>query len=343
MNTGVDISVWKFLLNRLSENQKKELLTNENIRIGNMQSLLVKKQSQLKIMLNLLNTELGKPDIQKSIKGYYIDTLVPNLKEDLKKESSHLKDLENIEKESYEDIINEYGFFYVLLYLVSKNDAKANELINFQPKESQKETDFNQVELISALEKAKELKKELSTLTKAHKGLEKKFNALEAKHTQRNTDYTAELNRVKATYKEDMEEASRVLDNERQENKDQIFILNNENKILKNKLEEQVNKEIARIEKKTNDMINTPEKKKIENEKIKVLVFGDIPLTVQKRKNHHFDFFDQDITTYLFDENYDEYWYIEDKLSMKAKKQIERNVHSNNIAFDKKNYSKLMN
>ncbi|WP_271853360.1 hypothetical protein [Planococcus maritimus] len=350
MNKGVDINVWKFLLNRLNENQKKELLTKENIRIGNMQSLLVRKQSQWKIMLNLLNTELNKPTIQKSITNYYIDDLVPMLKHDLKEEAPHLKDLESVEIENYEDSVNKYGFLYVLLYLISKKDARANELIKFSPKENQKkielesDSESKQAELSLALEKIKELRKELSTATKAHKGLEKKFNALDAKYIQLSTDYKTELNKVKIAYKEDMEESSRILDEERQEHKKQLLLLEIENTTLKAELEEQTIKGNVVIEKNESGAINTVLEKNIkENEKIKVLVFGDLPLTVQKRKDYHFDFFNQDIVTYLFNENYDEYWYIEDKLSLRAKRQIEKNIHSKKVTFDKKNYSRLVN
>jgi hypothetical protein len=346
MNKGIDINVWKFLLNRLNENQKKELLTKENIRVGNMQSLLVRKQSQWKMILNLLDTELNKSAVQKSIMNYYIDDLVPTLKSDLKEEASHLKDLESLETKNYEESINKYGFLYILLYLVLKDDARTNEFINFQPKEKQKkiESESKQAELSLALETIKELKKDLSTATKAHKGLEKKFNALDAKYIQLSNDYKTELNKVKIAYKEDMEESSKVLDEEREEHKKQLLLLEIENTTLKAKLEEQAFKENEVIEKNESAGITTVLEKNIkENEKIKVLVFGDLPLTVQKRKNYHFDFFNQDIVTYLFNENYDEYWYIEDKLSLRAKRQIEKNIHSKKVTFDRKNYSRLVN
>ena len=347
MNKGIDINVWKFLINRLNEKQKKELITKENIRIGNIQSQLVNKQSQWKIVLNLLNTVLNKKEIQKSIINYYTEILIPNLKEDLKNKAPHLQVLDNMEKESYEIEIKEHGFIYILLYLVSKNDSRANELIGFQPKEAiiEKALDSNSDELAKALEQVRELKKELSPLTKTHKGLQRKFDSLETKHNQMIVQHNNELNKIKASYVKDMEESSSVLDRERQEYKKQLLTLEGENAILKNQLEEHLKKESDTPEEnKLLETNNSPEKSSAENKrkKIKVLVFGDLPLNAQKTDTHEFEFFNKDISTYLFNEDYEEYWYVEDKLSAKEKRQLQRNSYSDTIDFEKKNYSKLV-
>lgn len=59
----------------------------------------------------------------------------------------------------------------------------------------------------------------------------------------------------------------------------------------------------------------------IENKrkKVRVLVFGDLPLNAQKTDTHEFEYFNKDISTYMFNEDYEEYWCVEDKLSAKEK------------------------
>lgn len=347
MSKGININVWKFLINRLNEKQKKELLTKENIMIGNIQSQLVNKQSQWKIVLNLLNTVLNKKEIQKSIVNYYIEILIPDLKEDIKSEAPHLQTLDSMEKESYENEIKEHGFLYVLLYLISKNDSRANELINFQPNKAieEKELDSNEDELAKALEQVRELKKELSSIKKAHKGLQRKFENLEIKYSRIVTQHKNELEKIKVGYVKDSKEFASVLDKERQEYKKQLLILEDKNSILKNQLEEQLKKENETLEKskllETNALSgqNNAENKE---KKIKVLVFGDLPLNAQKIDSYAFEFFNKDISTYLFNEDYEEYWYVEDKLSAKEKKQLQRNSNSNKVNFDIKKYSNLI-
>ncbi|MFC4025467.1 hypothetical protein ACFOUV_16900 [Oceanobacillus longus] len=347
MSKDIDINIWKFLINRLDERQKKEVLTRKNVRIGNMQSQLINKESQWKIVLNLLNNSLNKTNIQKAIVAYYVETLIPDLNIDMNNKASHLHALDNIEKGKYEEKIKEHGFLYILLYFVSKNNSRANEVINLQPEEVIKEIaiDPYQAKLAKALEEIRDFKKEISTITKAHKGLQKKFDTLETKYNQMTTQYTNEIKKLEDSYIKDMEESSDLLDFERIEFKEKLLLLNDKNTILQNQLVE------LQKDKNEKTEINNMDDKKIlsktsvienKRKKIRVLVFGDLPLNAQKTDTHEFEYFNKDISTYMFNEDYEEYWCVEDKLSAKEKKQLQRNPYSNKVNIDKKNYSKLV-
>jgi len=167
MSKNIDIDIWKFLINRLDDKQKRDLLTSKNIRIGNIQSQLINKESQWKIALNLLNNSLNKTNIQKDILAYYVENLIPDLNKDMNNKASHLIALDNIEKENYEVKIKELGFLYVLLYLVSKNNSSANEIINLRPNETNQELviDSSKDKLHQKLEEIKILNKDISNIT----------------------------------------------------------------------------------------------------------------------------------------------------------------------------------
>ncbi|MDF2064961.1 hypothetical protein [Bacillus sp. Cr_A10] len=337
MVKGIDINIWKFLINRLDESQRKEILKRENIRIGSIQSQLVSKQSQWKIVLNRLNSELNNPRVQNVIKDYYIDSQVPKLKEDIKMKAKHLKELETMEEKDFEKNITEYGFLYVLLYLIVKRDTeKLNKLIHYESDEtvSEKESDSSKVELTNTIKQLTELKNELSIVKKAHKGLQKKYDALEKKH-----------NEVILKKSKEVEDALNNLDSTRKEYEEQLNLLIEDNTNLENLLQEESRKtqeikENSRVAVK----VNKEESNYIDNKKrkTKVLVFGDLPITVQKQEQYEFMFFDQDISTYQFNEDYDEYWCIEDKLSAKEKKQLQKSIYNINIIFEKKYYSELV-
>jgi len=337
MGKVIDINTWKFLINRLDESQKKELLKKKNIRIGSIQTQLVNKQSQWKIVLNRLNSELNNPNVQKAIKEYYIDDLVPTLKEDLELSAEHLQDLDQMEQKDFEKNVDKYGYIYVLLYLITKNDnEKVNVLITFQPEEVvvEKEIDTSKVELSNTLEQINELKKELIIVKKAHKGLQKKYDLLEKRNNEMISKKTKEIEEIKQEYYKEIEDALNTIDSDRQEHEEQLNILKAENRNLENQLQEE---KIKKREK--NEKVNETD---IKNRKTKVLVFGDLPITVQKKEEYDFMFFDQDISTYLFNEDYDEYWCIEDKLSSKEKRQLQKSIHCLKITFDKKYYSNLV-
>ena len=84
------------------------------------------------------------------------------------------------------------------------------------------------------------------------------------------------------------------------------------------------------------------EKSTFKKRQSKVLVFGKLPLYIQKDGEYNFVLFNHDISNYLFNEKYDEYWLIEDKLSAKEKKQLKNNINSSKVNLFKKNYNDLI-
>ncbi len=367
MNKSIDIDVWKFLFNRLDDNQKKVLLQKENIRIGNMQSHLISKPSQWNVLLKISSSNLTNKNIQKAIVQYYLEN-IPNLNSDIENQEDHLKNLDILEQKDISSSIEEYGFFYVLIYLISKGySEKVNMLIEFKPKEtvnitesdteSESEFESNSVELQNALQEIINLKNELSSMNKTNKSLKKKYDLLEAKFNDyknqerkeitilevKFNNYKNQKNKEIAILEEkqnsDIEEIFNNWDNDKQKYESKLKVLEDENQILKKQLNELYNSQRNQEQEFKNEIV---EKSTLKKRQSKVLVFGKLPLNIQKDENYTFVLFNHDISNYLFNEKYDEYWLIEDKLSAKEKKQLKNNINSSKINLFKKNYNDLI-
>lgn len=346
---GIDIKIWQFLINRLDEGQRKEILKRENLIIGSIQTKFVSKQTQWKIVLNRLNSELNNPTVQRVIMEYYIDSQVPRLKEDINVEAEHLKELEAMEENDFEKYILDHGFLYVLLYLIVKRDTeKINKLIKYESSDNvvEKEDNSSKIETTNILKKITELKNELSFSKKAHKGLQKKYDTLEKKYNEVIIKMNKDIEKIKNEYYKETEDALNTIESDRNEHEEQLKILREENRNLENLLQEERRKKIERKESKLilTETIGNNEVEGVGNKrnKSKVLVFGDLPIAIQKQEQYEFIFFKNDISNYLFNEDFDEYWCIEDKMSAKEKKQLQRNIHYSKVTFEKKHYSKLV-
>lgn len=365
MNKSIDIDVWKFLFNRLDDSQKKVLLQKENIRIGNMQSHLVSKPSQWNVLLKISGTNLTNKNIQKAIVQYYLED-IPNLKSDIENQEDHLENLDVLEQKDISSSIEEYGFFYVLIYLISKGySEKVNMLIEFKPKEtdniteseSESESDSNSVDLQNALQEIINLKNELSNMNKTNKSLKKKCDLLEAKFNDyknqerkeiailevKFNNYKNQKNKEITILEEkqnsDIEEIFNNWDNDKQKYESKLKVLEDEIQILKKQLNKLNSNQRDQEQEFKFEIVEKSTLKKRQN---KVLVFGKLPLNIQKDGDYNFVFFNHDISNYLFNEKYDEYWLIEDKLSAKEKKQLKNNINSSKVNLIKKNYNDLI-
>ena len=155
-----------------------------------------------------------------------------------------------------------------------------------------------------------------------------------------------DIEKIKNEYYKETEDALNTIESDRNEHEEQLKILREENRNLENLLQEERRKKIERKESKLilTETIGNNEVEGVGNKrnKSKVLVFGDLPIAIQKQEQYEFIFFKNDISNYLFNEDFDEYWCIEDKMSAKEKKQLQRNIHYSKVTFEKKHYSKLV-
>lgn len=337
MKQSVDIEVWKYLFNRLSDSEKKILLQNTNLRINNMQSSLITKKTQWGIFLKLASSNLTKGNIQNAIINYYLEN-TPNLKQDIDNKEDSLEELSYLEEKDFKSIINKHGFMYVLIYLLSNGKPEQiNNFYKYKPEENtnNNKNDFLEVEdSTNQIQELKYLESELNNNNKIIKALKKKNATFEEKYRSLEMRKAEELVILEKKYNSDLEEIINSTDIELKNHEIKLNKLIEENKLLKNQLDE-----LNKLNQVNVDIVETPSK---EYKKKKVLILGTLPLLIQKDERYNFETFESDYSNYSFDENYDEYWIIEDKLSAKEKKHLRNNTNSKKVEFIKKNYNELI-
>jgi len=347
-------NVWKYLMSQLSYEQKIEIIKDKDLKLGNMQPKLLTNNGQWKIVVKLFETNCAQVRIKKAITSYYKEQIVPELSNDMKNKDKQeeLDKILNMQIKDFKKVIKDYGYMYILIFLVlNENLEKANEIIENIPniilKEEKNEIIFINNENIVKLEiyekenqilikknknltdKIEKQKVMLQELGKNNKIILDQMKLNESKHdrelnilTKKIEEYMNRINSLimEKNKQEDIAEIRQHRIKELEEEKEELF--------------EQI---------KGQEKFELPENISFETKKsslIKVLVFGDLPFTaIRQNQRFTFSYFTGDYLNYDFNDSYQEYWYVIDKLSMREKRQLEKNDYAKKIAWVKKTYN----
>lgn len=358
-------NVWKFLSNELTFEQKKDMIKEKNIQIGRLQTQLLRSEAKWKMAISMFDSELIQPKVQHSMVSFIVESIVPQVQKDMDENASHFIELKEMDITRLEEAIIERGHLYVIIALIISDQVdKVNQLIMELSKTKEKlsentmsenELCEKQMQITNLTEELEKLKTSEKQLKRTHKALEKKYNdMLDRKNEE-----------IKALKKKQLEleaknktitSQSLVLTEEHSSHLESYEILEKENERLTKEfndikerfqgLEQKLKQ--TQLEQDDENYENIDSLKELvvnnspKNKKKRILVFGDIPITIQKKPYYDISFFDGDFQNYNFDDNYDEHWYIEDKLTPKEKRQLTRNKNSESIQWKKTTYNKTL-
>ncbi|TKH01449.1 hypothetical protein FC682_23075 [Peribacillus simplex] len=363
MSKTISKHVWKFLSNELTFEQKKDMIKVKNIQIGRLQTQLLTSEAKWKMAISMFDSELLQPKVQHSMVSYIVESIVPQVQKDMDENATHFVALKEMDLTKLEEATIERGQLYVIIALIVTDQVdKVNQLIIeiTKTKEKLSENAVSENELCENQKKITDLTEELDKLKSSEKQLKRTHKTLEKKYN----DMLDRKNReIKALEKKQLEleaknknitSKSKVLAEEHQSHLESYEILEKENEKLTNEfndikerfkdLEYELQQTLLEQDDDNKGLLedlvvnNSPK-----NKKKKILVFGDIPITIQKQPYYEVSFFDGDFQNYNFDDNYDEHWYIEDKLTPKEKRQLTRNKNSESIQWKKTTYNKTLN
>ncbi|SMQ61034.1 hypothetical protein SAMN05444673_0457 [Bacillus sp. OV166] len=348
-------NVWKYLINYLSNDQKKEFIKEKDLKIGNMQPRLLTNESQWKVALKLLEKNCTQIKIKNAISVYFGKHIVPELLEDMEDEKKleYFDELMDMPIENFKEVIEENGYIYVLMFFVLKNNLqKANEIIENIQDEMVKE-EVNEDISKDLREKLELAKKENYNLTKKNKNLIDKIEKQKATLQEVEKKNKELLDQQKEIIKE-YDKELKILMKQIDEHKNEILVLTTEKENQELNLDiKQKQVSMLEVEKKQlqEEVQRIPEHITLELKEsfkkassVNVLVFGDLPFTTTRQnEKYKFSYFDGDYSNYDFNDSYDEYWYVVDKLSVREKRQLEKNEHAQKIDWVKKTYYGEMN
>ncbi|MGN7289157.1 hypothetical protein [Bacillus velezensis] len=342
---NINTSVWKYLIERLTDDEKKTMLKKKNVVIGSIQTKLITTEMHWKVVLFRLNSDVqNNIKIQRILLDYYIEKQAPDLKRDIKNQAEHLECFKNSHPDEFKSLIDKHGFIYFLLYLLVIRDVeKVNKLFNLKPNEVGKNTAENKTENKELLQ-IKKLQNEVNLLSKANRKIEKKYTLFEKKQNELIIKKNREIEKVKNKYEDRIESYINSIREQKKEFEDLISKLEMENQELSILLEEEKKKKKQLNEILLKDLTNSKTSNYKKDKKLRVLVFGDLPITMKKEKKYDFTIYNKDISTYTISDEcdeYDEYWCIEDKLSQKEKRQLKQSNDSSKIKLKK--YCDLVN
>ncbi|WP_375090921.1 hypothetical protein ACDZ29_12185 [Peribacillus sp. RS7] len=358
MSKTISKNVWKFLSNELTFEQKKDMIKEKNIQIGRLQTQLLRSEAKWKMAISMFDSELIQPKVQHSMVSFIVESIVPQVQKDMDENASHFVELKEMDITRLEEAIIERGHLYVIIALIISDQVdKVNQLIMelSKTKEKLSENTMSENELCEKQKQITNLTEELERLKTSEKQLKRTHKALEKKYNDMLDRKNDEIKALKAKNKT-ITSQSLVLTEEHSSHLESYEILEKENERLTkefNDIKERfqgLEQELKQTQLGQDDEIyeNIDSLKELvvnnspKNKKKRILVFGDIPITIQKKPYYDISFFDGDFQNYNFDDNYDEHWYIEDKLTPKEKRQLTRNKNSESIQWKKTTYNKTL-
>ncbi|MBO0601989.1 hypothetical protein I2483_09970 [Sporosarcina sp. E16_3] len=359
MAKKIAMDVWKFLSRELTYEQKKEMILKKNIQIGSLRTQSLSNDSKLKMAISMFDSELSKSKVQKSMLSYYVGSIVPDVQKDLDEKAIHINELIEMDISKIVEIIQERGHFYVLIALIKSGQVeKVNQLIKeiVMNKEKFKEQESSETLLIeeqlnSALMKVTELNKSIELLNVSEKKVKKAHKALEMKYSEMLEKKNKEIKKFENKLEELIIENNNLTlysNTLLEESKVHFEVYGNlEEETIKMKkrnheLELEYSYRKSEEEMKDDHYLVIEKEKTINNNKKRILVFGDVPIIIQRNAQYDISIFDGDCQNYNFEGNYDEHWYIEDKLTAKEKQQLTKNKKFSTINWNKTSYKKTL-
>lgn len=344
--------VYLCLNDELSVDEKKDLLIKKDITIKSFQAKRLRNESQWSVMMNLFRSSLGKKIFQNAIIKYYVETILYEDNNSYDKKTA-TEEKQNLDRETLVNDSKRMGFYKVLVYLaIHAEYEKAVQLIEDVPEdkrfrngvgliEQAEQTKLKQLE-----EDRKKLFEENQILTGKVTKQEEFIKHLEVKHEKRiqqlESDHKTKIKKLEdkhlhfqthsALEKKELQAQLLLIKKQMNELDSRHMKLESENNDLKQKLEQQ---------NQTMSMRRKLENRTEEVKKQKILIFGNIPREV-KSDLFDFEIFSKDAATYPFDEQFDEYWFIDDMASRRLSFELRRNPHRKNINFKRLDYYKMI-
>lgn len=338
--------VYQYLIKKLSIEQKKDFIKESNITFGSMQTRFIKNDQQWNSVIKILESKakLKTIKVQKAIRLFYLTHIVPELETNMIEDKS----FEELTMEELEEIIQEKGLDYVLMFLVledqygkAKNLVDKYENINTPLNEFLKENENikqshevdevlkNNLDLIKKNkilgEKNNKNKTLITELERSNKDLKEKLITEKRKSEETVKKLTSKINlknqeieRVlfeNDEYKKSVESDLKMIS----ELKDKIVELQTD-------FNETITVSEVMLEEQT-ELLKESKTKEITNKK--VLVFGELPY--KNKAGYDITIFNGDFLNYEFNENYDEYWCVIDKISGLNKRNLRKNSDAKKI------------
>jgi hypothetical protein len=356
--------VYQYLIKKLPVEQKKAFIRGTDIKFGTMQKGLIKTDQQWKAVIKILESKakLKTNQVQKEISDFYLNHIVPGLKGDMDDELELISTIEDLTVDELVDYIQQKGLDYILMIFVLRHQYdKAKDIVD------KYEVLNTPIDRISKETKTEKQSQDIAELSRLNHELTKKNNTLGEKN-DKNKTVIIELEKVNRNLKEELELEKREnkarekklsnqiklikQDIDRMELEYEKFKINLENeskKIIELK-EEKITELETAIEQTSNlnklmleSQIESVEEHTINKETLnkRVLVFGELPY--KTKPGYTIKTFNDDYSNYEFNEIYDEYWCVIDKLSGLNKRQLRKNSEAKNIELILLTYLAEMN